>query len=593
MTNRHPIPDAALEHHIAVLGKTGSGKSYLTQGIIERLIAKRQRVCVIDPTDRYWGLRLAPDGKKPSGKEIVIFGGKHADLPLGPTHGVALAEIVGTSATPVIIATRLMTVGQRTRFFGDFAEALLAKNEGPLHLVIDEAHLFAPKGKVNSIESGRMLHAANELVSSGRGIGLRIIMLTQRPAKLHNDSLTQVETLVSLRMIAPHDRDAVRDWVIEWADEATGAEMMTSLPSLPTGTAWVWAPELGVLRKADVPTITTYDSGKPLSSRKAPVLAPIDLAAVRGKLEIVAKDAVENDPKVLKAKVAELARELQRKNAEKIPQNIPDATAIEDAERKGFERAKKEVATAAARETQKAVVEALTAFRAALEPALTFLDGEVKRARSTKPDVAGEVEFQPSGPPAAPHANGKRAPVMSPARAPRPAAPNPSPAASGDGSDRPLGAERKPLAVLASVHPAGMTEAQWAVGAGLKRKGGTWSTYVSRLRTAGRIVRQGDLWFATDQGLADLGGDVAPMPPPGSELVDFWSSRIPGAAPMLQRLADEYPNWMTRETLAEQLNLAASGGTFSTYLSRLRSPGLIEENGDKQVRAAPQLMEAA
>ena len=65
-----PIPAAALEH-IALLGKTGSGKSYAAQGLVVRRIEKRERVCVIDPTDPYWGLRLLADGKNPSGYEVV------------------------------------------------------------------------------------------------------------------------------------------------------------------------------------------------------------------------------------------------------------------------------------------------------------------------------------------------------------------------------------------------------------------------------------------------------------------------------------------------------------------------------------------
>ena len=132
------IPDAALEQHIALLGKTGSGKSLTSQGLVERLIEEKCRVCIIDPTDRYWGLRLLADGKNPSGYEPVIFGGQHADLPLSAAHGAAIAEIVGTTSTPVIIATRLMTVSERTKFFTDFAETLLRKNQGSLHLVIDE-----------------------------------------------------------------------------------------------------------------------------------------------------------------------------------------------------------------------------------------------------------------------------------------------------------------------------------------------------------------------------------------------------------------------------------------------------------------------
>jgi hypothetical protein len=39
----------------------------------------------------------------------------------------------------------------------------------------------------------------------------------------------------------------------------------------------------------------------------------------------------------------------------------------------------------------------------------------------------------------------------------------------------------KPLAALAGVYPAGMTEPQWAIAAGYKRSGGTWGAYKSRL----------------------------------------------------------------------------------------------------------------
>lgn len=81
------------------------------------------------------------------------------------------------------------------------------------------------------------------------------------------------------------------------------------------------------------------------------------------------------------------------------------------------------------------------------------------------------------------------------------------------------------------------------------------------------------------------------MPLPGRELVEFWAQRIKGAAPMLRLLAEAYPAFMTREDLAAELNLAAGGGTFGTYLSRLRSPGLIEEGPDRTVRASPMLME--
>ena len=85
------------------------------------------------------------------------------------SHGATLAEIVGTTTTPVIISTRLMTVRDRTRFFTDFAEQLIRRSEGELQLVIDEAHLFMPQQGASGTDgtAPAMLHAGNNLVSLG------------------------------------------------------------------------------------------------------------------------------------------------------------------------------------------------------------------------------------------------------------------------------------------------------------------------------------------------------------------------------------------------------------------------------------------
>ncbi len=279
-----PIPDAALAQHIAILGKTGSGKTYAAKGVVERLLERGERIAIVDPTGVYWGLRLDANGIKASPYEVVIFGGRHADLPLSAGDGERLAEIIGTSTTPVILDTQQMGVGARTQFFTAFAEGLLRHNRGPLHLVLDEAHLFAPQGGSIGFDTAQMLHATNNLVSLGRSAGLRIMMISQRPAKLHKDSLTQVETLVALRLIAPPDRKAVKDWLDGAPDKSRGDEIMASLASLPQGTGWVYAPEQGVLVKAAFPAIQTFDSGRPLENGAAPALKPIDVAAIKAAL---------------------------------------------------------------------------------------------------------------------------------------------------------------------------------------------------------------------------------------------------------------------------------------------------------------------
>ncbi|NNM75093.1 ATP-binding protein [Enterovirga aerilata] len=282
----HPIPDEAIEKHIAILGKTGSGKTTTSKGIVERLLMRGERACIIDPTGVWWGLRLKADGKSSSGLDIVIFGGRHAYLPLAADQGARIAEIVGRSSTPVVLDTSQMQVGERTRFFTEFGNALVRENRGTLHVVVDEAHLFAPQGRVADPQSANMVHAANNLVSLGRSRGLRITLISQRPAKLHKDSLTQVETMIALRLVAPQDRKAVEEWIADQADKKTGAEIVASLPTLGTGEGWVWSPEIDLLKRIGFPPLRTFDSSRPGADDEigAAGLPAIDVEALKAAL---------------------------------------------------------------------------------------------------------------------------------------------------------------------------------------------------------------------------------------------------------------------------------------------------------------------
>lgn len=322
----------ALDSHTAILGKTGSGKSNTAKWMSEQLMDREERVCAIDPTGTWWGMRLKPDGK-PSKYKPIIFGGRHADIPILPEHGAAIAEAVATSNDSSIIDLREMTVGGRTKFFAAFAEALLRLNRGKLNLMLDEAHLFAPQGRVNDPQSGIMLNATNNLVSLGRGNGIRVTMISQRPAKLHKDSLTQCETLIAMRLIAPQDRSAINDWVGEWGDVSRGKEIIASLPSMPVGTAWLWAPEQNFLEKIDFPKVKTLDTGRQDDGNSHMLTLKIDIAEVTARLEGIAAEVIANDPKRLKTRIAELETALREAKA--VPAGA-SAQALMDATDDGF-----------------------------------------------------------------------------------------------------------------------------------------------------------------------------------------------------------------------------------------------------------------
>lgn len=313
----HLLPPKALEAHIAVLGKTGSGKTYAAKGLVETLINDGRRVCVIDPTGAWWGLKSSASGKS-AGLPVTIFGGPsgRSDMPIQAAHGGTLGEVIATSPGASIVDLSEMGVNEQHRFVAAFAEAIYHHNRMPLHLVIDEADEFAPQKPMP--ESTRMLGNVQRIAARGRVKGFRLLMISQRPARLNKDVLTQAATLVAMQLTAPQDRNAVEDWIAGQASPKESRNLIDGLPRLKRGEAVVWAPDFGVLAHTFVPQITTYDSSATPddadSAASSVVLAKVDMDRLRGRLAEVEAETKSNDPKALKAEVARLNAELARVN---------------------------------------------------------------------------------------------------------------------------------------------------------------------------------------------------------------------------------------------------------------------------------------
>jgi len=147
------LPDAVLKQNIGIIGRTGSGKTFTAKTIVERLLDSKSRVCVIDPTGVWWGLRSSADGRK-AGYPVVIFGGDHADVPISRESGPALAKLIAERNLPCVIDLSHMLIGDRHYFMEHFAEVLHQLNRQPLELVIDEADEFAPQNPLPEKASG-------------------------------------------------------------------------------------------------------------------------------------------------------------------------------------------------------------------------------------------------------------------------------------------------------------------------------------------------------------------------------------------------------------------------------------------------------
>lgn len=556
------IPAEALKKHIAILGMNGSGKTSVAKSqIIEPALAAGDRVCNIDPTGVGWGLRLMASGKP--GYQIYIVGGERADFPLHRRDGKAWGEIVGTSSDSFVFDTSQMTVEDRSQWFTDFAETLLRKNKGPLSFVLDEAHLFAPQGGSKSGGvAPRMLHATNNLLALGRSRGLRITMISQRPAKLHKDSLTQAHSLIAMMMTSPQDRNAVKDWIADQADSETGKDIIASLPTLAPGEGWLWAPRERVLDRIKFPRPKTFDSSSApdASDGDGPKLATLDPAAITAKLEKVAKETASNDPAKLRAEIAALRKELAAKPSAALPDQEALAIARDDAYGKGRADGYNDCYTAFAR-IIKYVVDRSREFPAILNDiARDMIEAEDQRVKPSKESVSPAAKQTPVG-----------APVM---RSEKPLS-----AASGSGSlSKP---EQKIVDAIQwwnCLGVQGPSHPQVAFVAGYSHRSGTWSTYLSRLRSAGMIEGRGDL-VLTAAGLA--ASNYPSTPPSGDALRDTVLDKIDGPLrKILTPIMAAYPNARPHADVADEAGYSSKSGTWSTYLSKLRSLDLIEGRGD-------------
>ncbi|HET7255602.1 MAG TPA: hypothetical protein VFJ46_17735 [Xanthobacteraceae bacterium] len=554
----YPIPEAALDDRLGWIGTSGSGKTYNAGVGVERLLNSTARVVIIDPLDVWWGLRLTANGA-PSKFTLPIFGGQHGDLPLNASAGKLIGETVASMAESCIVSlSGLGTKSDERRFMLAFLEAVYRHASGnPTHFIFDEADLWAPQ----KAQEPKLQALMEQIVRRGRVRGFIPWLITQRPAVLSKDVLSQVDGLITFKLTSSQDRRAIGEWVKGQADEGQWAVMDAALPTLPRGTGVVWLPSRGLLATADFPSKQTFDSSR-TPSRGERIerrdLKPLDLGKLQAKLASIEEEAKANDPKTLKAEIALLKREIAgTKNAGKPA--WPDQ--------------REEVARL------RGIAGTLPAIRRALDRVQRLFPKVEQIVEQLSLEIDGVERAIESVSPAP--VVGKMAgdAVPSPVKAvPRvPPRPHAAREVQSDGSI-PHGCA-KPLAALASVFPAGMTEAQWATAAGYKRSGGTWGTYKSRLKAAAMIEQRDGKFFATQTG-AEAVGDVELPPSPGPELVRWWAAKLPGTSRMAEVLIEAWPHHLSKEDLADRLGMAASGGSFGTYLSRLASPGLItRDNG--------------
>lgn len=332
----YPIPAAALDDRLGWVGTAGSGKTYNAGSGVELILASKGRVIIPDPLGVWWGLALDEDGKRPSvwrqQDRLVIFGGEHGDLPINEQSGALIGETVASMAESTIIdLSGFGTKASERRFMLAFLTGLYKHASGdPVHLVFDEADMWAPQRLLDKEgEAAKLQGMMETVVRRGRVRGFIPWLITQRPAVLSKDVLSQVDGLVAFKLTSSQDRDAIGDWVKGQADLETWKEIWSSLPTMQQGQGVVWVPARGILETVQFPRKATFDSsrtpkrGERLERRD---LKPLNMDKLKTRLASIEDEAKANDPRALRSEVARLTRELAK--AQKAVQAPAEAQTV-------------------------------------------------------------------------------------------------------------------------------------------------------------------------------------------------------------------------------------------------------------------------
>jgi hypothetical protein len=192
-------------YHSAILGVTGSGKSFLTYAFIEDCKAKGIKAICLDPTGDYQRY-LADAVMLTTPAELKAF-------LASPDHWIAILETASSAKNPIEttfeVATTCIDWCKRTRP----ADHIL--NPVPRVLVVlEEAHLLVPEWGFNPQQNLQtVVNKTAQVVLQARKFGLGFLIVSQRTANVTKSILNQCNTIVSFQAFDETGFDFLKNYM--------------------------------------------------------------------------------------------------------------------------------------------------------------------------------------------------------------------------------------------------------------------------------------------------------------------------------------------------------------------------------------------
>ncbi len=220
--------DSIVSQVMFVTGKRGSGKSWTAAVIMEEFARLGLQFVCFDALDAHGYLSEQMPG-------VVA---------LKPTMGETinmkdLVETLRTSSNSVVIKLAGLPLKKQQDLVTDYCEALLEGTLGKgIMSVFEECQDFIPQmGKPNSAD------AIVRLCKLGRALGYGATLISQRPAGVGKEALSQASIYLVHNVINARDLKALDDQLSFGTDKKTIKRMLDGIAKARKGEVIVYAPE--------------------------------------------------------------------------------------------------------------------------------------------------------------------------------------------------------------------------------------------------------------------------------------------------------------------------------------------------------------
>jgi len=190
---------------VAIIGESGSGKSYAIAKILENALDQNAQICVIDIHGEYHTLQeIYPNQTVVCGRDPIPIGIDFIDSVYMP--------LIRMGKSLIMDARELaLDEDDFSKFCEKFIRAFWREqvnNPKPILFVMEEAQIIAPQEK--SFDVMRRVKLLKSLATGGRKFGIFFILSTQRPAELHKTPLSQTWIRLFGSLTEKRDYDAIK-----------------------------------------------------------------------------------------------------------------------------------------------------------------------------------------------------------------------------------------------------------------------------------------------------------------------------------------------------------------------------------------------